>query len=608
MKSKLIRFLGSIQLAIPLLMAIALILIGATFYESKVGSATVQREIYKSVWFGALMFGLALNLGISTLTRYPWRGARKVGFALTHIGLIWLVAGSAAVIHLNTEGMLRLRTDSGPSHQVRVDGDLLEAIAPDRTHEQTDIFVKPDGSVYPKQLAGLSLLGYSNNAIKTVAFTDGAVVDNLAVKLQLSSDRMGQTLERWIAEAPAAYRQVDIGPARLEIARADSERELQALLSPPDRDPGQFGTLQIRTNDRSISLDLQQFLGRSTQLPNGIEIEVLNVWPDFRLDANNQPTSASDRFRNPAVQLALREGNIQERWFVFSNPGFAPIRSRDEIALDITYDAPATTADYFRVVVSPTRQLFYAARSSQGFISGELEPSRSIAPGWADFQISIAETIDRARIQRSIVPVTPVAQGTLADRGTPALHVATADGVDRWLLWGEPTTIDTDEGSYFAAFSPKLLQLPFDVRLEDFIVERNEGSESVAMWTSQIALTDPHTGQSVQRKVWMNHPTWFKGWKLAQASWNPGDLQQSTLQVKREPWWVTAITWTGSLLVVMGIGTLFYGSAIAKRLRKSSHSLSQPIPDVADSDRSRDTTTPEVASPEGASQLAITSK
>ena len=38
----------------------------------------------------------------------------------------------------------------------------------------------------------------------------------------------------------------------------------------------------------------------------------------------------------------------------------------------------------------------------------------------------------------------------------------------------------------------------------------------------------------------MNHPTWYHGWKIAQASWNPGDLQQSTLQVKREPAWVTA--------------------------------------------------------------------
>ena len=52
MASRLIQFLGSIRLAVPLLGAIAAILIVATFYESNVGSATVQREIYKKrlVW------------------------------------------------------------------------------------------------------------------------------------------------------------------------------------------------------------------------------------------------------------------------------------------------------------------------------------------------------------------------------------------------------------------------------------------------------------------------------------------------------------------------------------------------------------------------------
>ena len=82
----------------------------------------------------------------------------------------------------------------------------------------------------------------------------------------------------------------------------------------------------------------------------------------------------------------------------------------------------------------------------------------------------------------------------------------------------------------------------------------------------------------------MNHPTWFNGWKLAQASWNPGDLQQSTLQLKREPWWVTALTWLGSLLVVSGIGTMFYGPGLMKKFKRSKAAIasvtSDPTPDA----------------------------
>ncbi len=481
MASSFIQFLGSVRLAIPLLGTITAILIAATFYESSVGSSTVQQLVYKSPWFGALMFLLAVNLGLSTLSRYPWRGARKIGFALTHWGLIVIIAGSAAVIHLSTEGMLLVRTDREPGHQIRIEGDLLEVVTPTQARQQVDLWVQPDGTVRPAQVAGLTLLGYSDNVVQTTRFTDGATVENVAVQLRLSSERMGQTLERWLAVAPAAYRHVDMGPAQLEIVPAHSSAELEQFLSDPA-----------------------------------------------------SSTSPSE-----------------------------------------TFPSASTTADFFRVVVAPSGQLFYTAQSSQGFQSGVLQPGVAISPGWADFQISLVEALDHAQVQRHGVPVTPV--NSMARQGTPALHVATADGQEAWLPWGDPTALETAEGTYLAAFRPKLLQLPFWVKLDDFIVERNEGSDSVAMWTSQLTLIDPHGNTAVQRAVWMNHPTWFKGWKLAQASWNPGDLQQSTLQLKREPWWVTALTWSGSLLVVGGIAVMFYGPAVVKGRRRRSAAV-QPQP------------------------------
>jgi hypothetical protein len=585
MQSKAMRFLGSIRLAVPLLAAIAIILIGATFYESEVGSATVQREIYKSTWFGALMFLLAVNLGLSTLSRFPWKGPRKIGFALTHWGLVVIIAGSAAVIHLSTEGMLLVRTDSGPAHQIRVEGDLLEVVAPDQTRQQADIFIRPDGSVYPSRVGDLQLLGYSDNAIKAVQFTNDGGVENLAVKVRLQSNRMGQTLDRWLAVAPAGYRQMDVGPAHLEIFQARDEAELQALLSPPATAPSALGTLIV--GDRTWRLD--DVLGHTVAIATGATVTVDQVWSDFRLGSDGQPTSASDQWRNPAVQLTVTQDSQQERWFVFANAGLPPVRSNDAIDLTVTYAAPANSpTDYFRVVAAPDQQLFYAAASSKGFKTGAFTPEQSITPGWADFQISLAERLDHAQVQRQVVPVMPVAEGTLPTEGAPALHVATATGEDFWLPWGEPTDLDTANGQYFAAFSPKMLQLPFYVKLDDFIVERNEGSESVAMWTSNVTLFDVQTDTAARRAVWMNHPTWFRGWKLAQASWNPGDLQQSTLQLKREPWWVTALTWIGSLLVVIGISVMFYGPSLLKKWRTWSRSPAASSETVPATDQPED--------------------
>ncbi|MEO0867904.1 MAG: cytochrome c biogenesis protein ResB [Cyanobacteria bacterium J06642_11] len=574
MSAAAIQFIGSIRLAIPLLAIIGSILIGATFYEAEVGSAVVQQEIYKSSWFGGLMFLLAVNLSVSTLLRYPWRGARKVGFAIAHWGLVVIIAGSAAVIHLSVEGMLLARTDGGPVSTLRVEGDLLEVAVPGQTPQRSSLFIKENGTVVPDHLGDLSLLGYTNHAIKTVRFLEGAAVENPAVRLSLSSQRMGQTLERWVAVAPASYDRMDIGPAELQIVQIDTEQALQEALANPskqDKSPV-WGTLQV--SGMAQPVDVKSNLGKAVRLGD-VVLDVTNFWPDFRLDSNGQPETATQQLRNPAVQLQLSMGDVVERWFVFGNPEFSPIRTQvsgeQPLDLDVQYSvAPASQADaYFKVVVAPTGQLYYAARSSKGFKSGPLAMGDAVTPGWADFQITLEEYVPHARLERTVVPLPEGAEG-----GEPALQISTAAGTQSWIPWGEPTTVDDDdEQSLYVAFSPKLMRLPFALKLNDFIVERNEGSESVAMWTSLVTLIDPSSDELSERRVWMNHPTWFQGWKIAQASWNPGDLAQSTLQVKREPWWVTGLTWLGSLMVTCGVTVMFYGRAVAKKIKVLSNLL-----------------------------------
>ena len=572
------HLLGSIQLAVPLLVAIIGVLVGATFYESQVGSPTVQNLIYKSHWFGALMFLLAVNLSVSALSRYPWRGPRKIGFALTHFGLVVLIAGSAAVIHISTEGMLLLRTDQGANNLVRVEGELLDFVGPDGQEQQFDLFIKPDQTVSPSQVGDLELVRYSDNVIKTTSFAEQGDVVNPAVKLQLQSDRMNQTLERWLAVAPAAYSEVSVGPATLQLQQASSDAELEAMLAAPPKaaEFPKFGTLRL---DSGEMLDVENSQGKLIPLPNGGEMLITQVWPDFRLNSNNQPETASDNFNNPVLQLALRQGDSngetvsEARWFVFAQGGFQPVKTTvagellDAEALglvNLSYEVrPQPLEDYFRVVIAPDGSRFYAASSSKGFKSGPFEASESVIPGWADFRISLADSLDHAAIDRQMVEV-PADEDV---QGEPALLVATPDGSQQWLPWGEATTLTDASGNYFASFSAQMLELPFGVKLEDFIVERNEGSESVAMWTSQIRLDDIQAGPQESRRVWMNHPTWYQGWKIAQASWNPGDLNQSTLQVKREPWWVTGLTWLGSLMVVVGTAVIFYGRSAMKNLK-----------------------------------------
>ena len=354
----------------------------------------------------------------------------------------------------------------------------------------------------------------------------------------------------------------------------------------------------------SRSLDVAASLNQSEEMPEEIvveqeklSLEVTDFWPDFRLDGSRNPTTASMQLNNPAVRLLVRQGEAEESWFVFGNWGFEPIRTQvsgEPIAADIRYDIEKTATDpdaFFKVVVDAEGLLHYVAKSSSGFATGPLRLGEAVVPGWADFTVTLAEYVPNALVKREIVPLPD----DLPVEGEPALLVAVGDENPVWIPWGEPTTVaykgadkSADKSGdksadktedWYVAFSPKLLPLPFGLRLNDFVVERNEGSESVAMWTSEVSLIDAAKGEIVDRRVWMNHPTWFKGWKIAQASWNPGDLRQSTLQVKREPWWVTGLTWLGSMMVTVGVATMFYGRSVAKKFRHVSDLLGGDEPE-----------------------------
>ncbi len=564
MYERILRFLGSIKLAVPLLTVIIGILIWGTFYEAKVGSATVQYEVYKSPWFGALMFLLALNLAVAALNRYPWRGARKIGFAIAHLGIIVIIAGSAAVIHLGVEGVIPLRTDSGLNNEIRVEGDFLEVMDPQGKISQADLFIKPNGSVNVSQVGGISLRGYTNNAIETIKFVEAGTANNLAVRLSFHSNNMGQNLETWLAQAPEEYYKVGIGPAELELVTVANETELEAALSPPvEENPYPWGQLKITSSEGEIGdIPVKENLAQNLTLEDNIQIKIINFWPDFQIDENRQPITLSSLVRNPVVQLEIEAPEGRERMFLFGRGDFAPIRylvSGEAISsVDLSYEVQLQpTEDYFRVIATPTGELYYAAHSSKGFKSGSLEIGTPTNPGWADFQITLEEVIPHGQPQPQVVPVNnPQVQGI------PALLVKTEEKTKTWLPWGEAKTIPTPEGEAFAAFGPKLIQLPFQIALEDFIIDRNEGEDSIAMWTSKIRIEDPEQGIVTRRNVWMNHPTWYKGWKIAQASWDPNDLQQSTLQVKREPVWVTSLTWSGSALIVLGIIIMFYGPSL----------------------------------------------
>lgn len=90
------EFLASLQLAVVLILTLAIVLGAATILESiydrQTAHGVAKFLIYNTWWFGALNALLAINIFCAAAIRFPWK-RHQTGFVVTHIGLLVLLAG-----------------------------------------------------------------------------------------------------------------------------------------------------------------------------------------------------------------------------------------------------------------------------------------------------------------------------------------------------------------------------------------------------------------------------------------------------------------------------------------------------------------------------------
>jgi hypothetical protein len=216
-----------------------------------------------------------------------------------------------------------------------------------------------------------------------------------------------------------------------------------------------------------------------------------------------------------------------------------------------------------------------------GKSSGKIDLNNPLTTGWADWQLVVDKTMPSAQPQMDFTPVksdqAPAVSSAAGDLPDGVRLRVQQDGetFERWAPAGWQITIPirqrTDPASQtsasptMVAYGWKVIGLPIGLELLDFEVKRNEGSDSPAGFKSTLHVVTAD-GESATGKCWMNNPfsfpgNWWRTWtgltyKISQASWNPENLNQSTVQILRDPGWL--LKWIGSLLVIIGVFMMFY--------------------------------------------------
>jgi len=207
------------------------------------------------------------------------------------------------------------------------------------------------------------------------------------------------------------------------------------------------------------------------------------------------------------------------------------------------------------------------ASRKNGKSSGKIELDKPLPTGWADWQLTIDKRIPHAASSMDFNPVN--SETAPASTDVPdGVHVQVQQNgeiFERWAPAGWQIAIPTLPSPTMVAYGWKTVSLPVGLELLNFEVKRNEGSDSPAGFKSTLRIVTAD-GETATGSCWMNHPfsypgTWWHTWtgltyKISQASWNPENLGQSTVQILRDPGWL--LKWIGSLLVVIGVFMMFY--------------------------------------------------
>jgi hypothetical protein len=338
--------------------------------------------------------------------------------------------------------------------------------------------------------------------------------------------------------------------------------------SPPqDRDKGQ---LTISLAGKTQTLDVAQNLKKDVAIAGTqFTVRIENYWADLRIQ-DGKPVSLSDSPNNPAVVVTIRGRGVPIATAAPNAHGNEQVVSTNGGPSTIPSIAPAmnetnAAENHLTLFVADDGAISYELDSRKfGRSSGPLELNKPLVTGWADWQLVVDRILPHAEQWMDFAPAKSDSANQLPD-GVRVRVEQNGETFEQWISAGWQITVPTSPNPIGISYGWRSTPLPIALELLDFEVARNEGNDAPAGFKSKLRVSTAE-GESATGQCWMNHPfsfpgSWRRTWsgltfKMSQASWNPENLGQSTIQILRDPGWL--LKWIGSLLIVTGVFLLFY--------------------------------------------------
>ena len=612
-QNAIFEFFASLKLAVVLLAVLIVGAIVGTLYESSFDAKVARTYVYGAPWFNAWLLLLGANLTVSALSRWPWK-KYHTAFLITHLGIITLLIGSLIGRIFGVEGTITLFKGEAQTNRLLVDQHQL------RVHDidgiikgyPAEFLHHPPSPQHPKNLgllasgARLQIVDYGpaiEGKLNPKPLKDGGAP---AIHFKIETAMMNQHLDSWLLADDPQHASFSMGLANIELKRGaastvvaaavpggskdevDLDESIFAFSKAPDEQIGHVnkggstgakvqleppkngnkGRVLISLGGKENTFDVADNLDREMKIENTpLTLKIHNYWADFRIE-NGKPNSIRDQPNNAAVLVTIRGKGVPATAAESKNPHGAnemPTTGGPPTMPSAGEAAP----NHLTLFVANEGAISYELLSRKnGKSSGKIDINKPLTTGWADWQLVIDKTMPHADQWMDFTPAksesAPMATKDLPD-GVKVRVDQNGETFEQWVPAGWQITVPTSPNETMVAYGWKTLPLPIGLELLDFEVKRNEGSDSPAGFKSTLRVTNSD-GENAIGSCWMNHPFsypsgWLRTWtgltyKISQASWNPENLEQSSVQILRDPGWL--LKWIGSLLVVTGVFMMFY--------------------------------------------------
>ncbi|RMA57278.1 cytochrome c biogenesis protein [Ulvibacter antarcticus] len=123
-------------------------------------------------------------------------------------------------------------------------------------------------------------------------------------------------------------------------------------------------------------------------------------------------------------------------------------------------------------------------------------------------------------------------------------------------LAGRPSILSFPELNFSAAYGAQEVTVPFNIKLNDFILDKYPGTNSASSYASEVTVIDPAENVNMDYRIYMNNILDYDGYRFFQSSFDR-DEKGTYLSVNSD-WWGTIISYIGYALLTLGMILTFF--------------------------------------------------